>query len=103
MLTVKDDYSRKFWVYFLRPENETFPMFKKFKGHVEKHIWRKIKKLRIDSGLEFCGSDFIEFYAIHGIARHKTLLRKPQQNGVTEHINWTILGRAHCILSNVNL
>jgi len=63
-------------------ENDAFPIFKKFKALVENQIGRKIKKLRINNGLEFCESDFNEFCVVQGIARHRTLVGKPQQNGV---------------------
>ena len=78
-------------------------MFKKFKALVENQTGRKIKKLRIDNGLEFCESNFNEFCATQGIAGHKTLVGKPQQNGVAECINRTLLERARCMLSNANL
>ena len=77
-------------------------MFKKFKALVDNQTGRKIKKFRTDNSLEFCESDFNEFYAVQGIARHKTIVGKPQQNGVTKHINRTLLERARCMLSNAN-
>jgi len=78
-------------------------MFKKFKALVENHIRKKIKKLGTDNGLEFCKSDFNEFYATQSIARHKILVGKPQENGVAELIDQTPLERARCMLSNANL
>ena len=103
MLTFVDDFSRKVWVYFLRHKNEAFPMFKKFKALVENQTGRKIKKLRTDNGLEFCETDFNEFCAEQGVARHKTLVGTPQQNGVAERINRTLLERARCMLSHAGL
>ena len=82
MLTFVDDFSRKVWVYFLRQKNEAFSMFKKFKALVENQTRRKIKKLRTDNGLEFVESEFEEFCTMNGITRHKTLVGKPQQNGI---------------------
>ena len=84
MLTFVDDFSRKVWVYFLRHKNETFFMFKKFKALVENQTGRKIKKLKTDNGLEFVESEFKEFCAVNDIARHKTLVGKPHQNGIAE-------------------
>jgi len=78
-------------------------MFKKFKALVENHTGRKIKKLRTDNGLEFCETEFNEFCAVNGIARHKTLVGKPQQNGVTERINQTLPEKACCMLSKAGL
>ena len=103
MLTFVDDFSRKVWVYFLRQKNETFSMFRKFKALVENQTGRKIKKLRTDNGLEFVESEFEEFCAANGIARHKTLVGKPQQNGVAERINRTLLEKVRCLLSTAGL
>jgi len=62
-----------------------------------------VKKLRTDNGLEFCSGDFNELCTNHGIARHKTIPRNPQQNGVVERMNMTLLERVRCMLSNVGL
>jgi len=94
MLTFLNDFSRKVWVYFLRQKNETFSIFKKFKALIENQA---------DNGLEFCDSEFTEFCAINGITRHKTLVGKPQQNGVAKRINQTLLEKARYMLSNVGL
>ena len=91
MLTFVNDFYCKVWVYFLRHKNEAFPMFKKFKAIVEHQTRRKIKKLRTDNGIEFVESEFNEFCAVNGIARHQTLVGKPQHNGVAERINRTLL------------
>ena len=40
---------------------------------------------------------------MNGIARHKTLVGKPQQNGVAERINRTLLEKARCMLSKAGL
>jgi len=52
-------------------------MFKKFKALFKNQTGMKIKKLRIDNGLEFYESDFNELCTIQGIVRHKILVRKP--------------------------
>jgi len=53
MLIFVDDFSQKFWVYFLRQNNERFPIFKKFKALVKSQTGRKIKKLRLIMVLNF--------------------------------------------------
>jgi hypothetical protein len=70
---------------------------------VENQTSRKIKKLRTDNGLEFCNIEFNSLCAEHGIARHKTVPGTPQQNGVAERMNRTILERVRCMLSNAGL
>ncbi|KAJ4715440.1 Retrovirus-related Pol polyprotein from transposon TNT 1-94 [Melia azedarach] len=64
---------------------------------------RRSKGLRTDNGLEFCWSEFDEFCKNEGIARHHTVRDIPQQNGVAERMNQTLLERARCMLSNAEL
>jgi transposase InsO family protein len=103
MVTFIDDFSRKVWVYFLNHKDDALTAFKQWKALVENETDRKIKKLRTDNGLEFCNSEFNSLYVGYGIARHKTILGTPQQNGVAERMNRTILERVCCMLSNVDL
>ena len=103
MITFIDDFSRKVWTYFQKHKNDAFLTFMNWKTLVENQTGRKIKKLRTDNGLEFCNSEFDTFYANHGIARHLTVLGHPQQNGVAERMNCTLLERVRCMLSNAGL
>ncbi|KAL5740548.1 hypothetical protein ACOSQ2_029728 [Xanthoceras sorbifolium] len=103
MLTFIDDYSRKVWVYFLKHKNDVFATFKQWKALVEKQTGRKIKRLRTDNGLEFCQGDFNEFCKNEGIVRHLTVRGTPQQNGVAERMNRTLLEKVRCMLSNSGL
>ena len=57
----------------------------------------------MDNGLEFCSSEFDDFFKDQGIARHRTVRNTPQQNGVAERMNQTLLARARCMLSNAGL
>ena len=103
MLTFIDDYSRKVWVYFLKHKNDVFLTFKQWKVLIEKQTGRHVKRLRTDNGLEFCGGEFNEFCKNEGIARHRTVRMTPQQNGVAERMNRTLLERARCMISNAGL
>ncbi|GJT30755.1 retrovirus-related pol polyprotein from transposon TNT 1-94 [Tanacetum coccineum] len=69
-LSIVDDYSRRVSVHFLRHKNEAFNMFKEWKQLVENQTRRKMKKLRIDNGLEFCNQKFNNLYKESGITRH---------------------------------
>ena len=51
----------------------------------------------------FVGLIFNEFCKDEGIARHRTVRDTPQQNGVAERMNQTLLERARCMLSNAGL
>lgn len=87
----------------MKLKSEAFKCFKQWKALVENQTGKKIKRLRTDNGLEFCWADFNEFCKDEGIARHRTARDTPQQNGVAERMNQTLLERARCMLSNVGL
>ena len=102
-MTVIDDYSRITWLFFMKHKGEAFKNFKEWKTLVENQTGKKIKRLRTDNGLEFCSSEFDQFCKDEGIARHHTVRHTPQQNGVAERMNQTLLERARCMLSNAKL
>lgn len=87
----------------MKQKSEAFKYFKKWKVLIENQEGRKVKKLKTDNGLEFCSEEFKEFNKDEGIARQYTVRKTPQQNGVAERMNRTLLGRARCMLSNSGL
>nr|KYP37885.1 Retrovirus-related Pol polyprotein from transposon TNT 1-94 [Cajanus cajan] len=98
-----DDWSTKMWIYLLNHKNQAFKIFKQWKALVETQIGKQVKVLSIDNGLEYLSDEFNEFCKDNGITRHKTIRVHPQQNGLAEIMNRTILGRVRCMLSNANL
>nr|GEU72658.1 retrotransposon protein, putative, Ty1-copia subclass [Tanacetum cinerariifolium] len=103
MLTIIDDYSRRVWPYFLKHKSQAFTRFKEWKVMVEKQTAKKVKKLRTDNGIEFCSNEFNSYCKSEGIVRHYTVPYTPQQSGVAERMNRTIILKAHCVLSNACL
>jgi len=91
ILTFIDDFTRKTWVYFLHEKSEALITFKAFKASVEKEIGTFITCLRTDPGGEFTSNEFREFFKTHGITRQLTASFMPQQNGVAERKNRTIM------------
>ena len=57
-----------------------------------------LKCLRTNNGLEFLSREFENFCLEWGIKRHKIVPLNPQQNGVAERANRTILERVRCLL-----
>ncbi|CAA7023985.1 unnamed protein product [Microthlaspi erraticum] len=98
-----DDYSKKLWVYFLRTKDEAFSKFKEWKEAVESHTEKKIKCLRTDNGLEFCNTLFDDLCRKSGIKRHRTCTYTPQQNGVSERMNRTIMDKVRSMLVETGL
>ena len=59
--------------------------------------------LRTDNGLEFVSEQFNEFCRKRGIKRHRIVAYAPQQNGLAERMNMTLLERVRCMLLGVGL
>ncbi|KAA0032987.1 copia protein [Cucumis melo var. makuwa] len=89
---------RKTWVYFVKEKSEVFGMFKRFKALVEKESGYYIKALRSDRGGEFTSNEFKTFCVENGIRRTMKVPFTPQQNGVVERKNRTILNMARNML-----
>lgn len=98
-----DDFSRKVWVSFMKHKSEVFTIFKQWKAQVENRTGRKVKYLRSDNGLEYRDTEFLEFCKTEGITRHFTVKGTPQQNGVAERMNRTLLEKARCMRLNAGL
>jgi transposase InsO family protein len=99
LISFIDDYSRKVWVYFLIAKSEAFHVFKKFKAKVEKETSMNIQGLRTDRGGEFISLEFTDFCRTHGIRRQLTASYTPQQNGVAERKNRTIMNMVRSMLT----
>ena len=99
LITFIDDFSRKCWVYFISAKSEAFTMFKKFKSLAEKEVGSLMGCLRTDRGGEFTSKDFNEYCLLNGIKRQLTAAYTPQQNGVAERKNRTIMNLVRSMLS----
>ncbi|KAE8680998.1 hypothetical protein F3Y22_tig00111356pilonHSYRG00195 [Hibiscus syriacus] len=77
--------------------------FKLWKAEVENQTGRKIKCLQSDNGTEYTDSQFLHFCKEHGIKRHFTVRKTPQQNGVAKRMNRSLNERARSLRLNVGL
>ena len=102
-VTFVDDYLRKVWIYFIKHKSEVFTKFKEWKAEVERKTGKKIKYLRTDNGGEYTYKPFLELCKAEGITRHFTVPKTPQQNGVAERMNRTLLERARSMRLNAGL
>ncbi|GAA0141429.1 transmembrane signal receptor [Lithospermum erythrorhizon] len=102
-LSFIDDYSRKAWVYLLTNKSDAFERFKEFKIMVEKETNEHICCLRTDRGGEYTSNDFNIFCRENGIKRHMTTTYTPQQNGVAERKNRTVMNMVRTMLVVKNM
>jgi hypothetical protein len=100
-VTFIDDSTRKTWVYCIRQKIDVFDTFKKWKAWVENETGKRLKCLRSDSGGEYCSKEFDDYCSYHGIPREKTVPGTPQENGVSERMNRTIMELARSMRLHV--
>jgi hypothetical protein len=97
-LLVVDGYSRYMWVEVLKTKDQALEYFKKIKLRGEVESDGKLKSLRTDRGGEFNSQLFLVFYDEQGIKHYTTTPYTPQQNGVVERRNQTVVEMARCML-----
>ncbi|GJR18059.1 putative ribonuclease H-like domain-containing protein [Tanacetum coccineum] len=102
-LVVTDDYSRFSWVFFLATKDETSGILKSFITGVENLIDQRVKVIRCDNGTEFKNKEMNQFCERKGIKREFSVARTPQQNGVAERKNRTLIEAARTMLADSKL
>ena len=75
----------------MKNKDEVFSKFKEFKALIENHTKKKMKTFRSDNGREFTSNEFQELCRDLRIKRELTTPYNPQQNGVAEKKNRTIM------------
>ena len=114
MLTFTDDYSQYTTAYFIKRKSEVLSKFKEYVNSVEKHTGCQIEKLNIlidvevkvlrsDNGREYTSKNFNMFCTWKGISHEFTAPYCPQQNGVAERSNRTIMEGARSMRYQANL
>nr|GEZ57135.1 retrovirus-related Pol polyprotein from transposon TNT 1-94 [Tanacetum cinerariifolium] len=91
ILVIVDDYSRFTWVKFLRSKDETPDVVIKFITQIQVGLNKTVRYVRTDNGTEFVNHTMTEYYERIGIFHQNTVPRTPQQNGVVERRNRTLV------------
>ncbi|GJZ89598.1 putative ribonuclease H-like domain-containing protein [Tanacetum coccineum] len=99
-LVVTDDFSRFSWVFFLATKDETSEILCNFIIGLENQLSHNVKIIRCDNGTEFKNHAMNEFCAKKGIKREFSVARTPQQNGVAERKNRTLIEAARTMLAD---
>lgn len=102
-VTFIDDFSRKVFVRVIKKKSDVYQCFLDYKTLVENQTGKKIKILRSDNGGEFCGNVFENFLKANGIIHQRSAPYTPQQNGLAERFNRTIMEKVRCMLFDANL
>ncbi|GJR67030.1 retrovirus-related pol polyprotein from transposon TNT 1-94 [Tanacetum coccineum] len=100
---VTNDYSRFSWVFFLATKDETSGILKSFITGVENLIDKRVKVIRCDDETEFKNKNMNQCCERKGIKREFSVARTPQQNGVAERKNRTLIKAARTMLADSKL
>jgi transposase InsO family protein len=98
VLVIVDDYSRYYWVFFLESKDEVFEHIRSLALRLNNEHPNCLKAIRGDNGTEFRNTSFDEFCLEHEINQQFFTPRVPQQNGVVERKNRTLVEMARMML-----
>ncbi|GJS16319.1 retrovirus-related pol polyprotein from transposon TNT 1-94 [Tanacetum coccineum] len=98
ILVIVDDYSRFTWVKFLRSKDEALDFIIKFLKMIQVRLKVSVRRIRTDNGTEFVNQTLREYYEKVGISHETSVASSPQQNGVVERRNRTIIEAARTML-----
>ena len=114
ILTFTDDFSRYVYIYFLKKKPEVLSRFKEFVAFAENMSGNSVEKLNIyttptiktfrtDNGGEYTSNEFKAYCASKGISRQFTNPHTPEQNGVSERLNRTLMEAVRSMISHSNV
>ena len=99
-LVIVDDYSRYTWTLFLGDKSETPEIFKTFARRAQREYNSQIVKIRSDNGSEFKNMNIEDWCDKEGVKHEFSATYTPQQNGVVERKNKTLITLARAMLDD---
>ena len=102
-VTFTDDMTHYSWVYFLKSKSEVYSKFLEWKASVERISDHQVKILRTDNGGEYTSREFSDHLKANGIKHELTVAKNPEQNGVGERLNRTLVESIRSMLSDAQL
>ncbi|GKC63198.1 retrovirus-related pol polyprotein from transposon TNT 1-94 [Tanacetum coccineum] len=99
VLVIVDDYSRYTWTYFLRSKDETPEVLIDFLKLVQRGLHAQVRRVQTDKGTEFLNRTLHAYFSQEGIEHQTSTARTPEQNGVVERQNRTLVEAARTMLS----
>nr|GFB58955.1 hypothetical protein [Tanacetum cinerariifolium] len=97
------DYSRYTWVFFLHSKDEAFEVIISFIKKTQVNLQLQVQRVRTHNGTEFKNKTLAKFFDEVGITQQFSDARTPQQNGVVERRNRTLVEAARTTLTFANL
>jgi hypothetical protein len=98
-LVIVDEYSRYTWVYFLTKKSQAAETIMSFIKKIENQNDIRVKQIRTDNGTEFKNNDLESFCDEKGISQNFSSPYTPEQNGVAERKNRTLIEATRTMLN----
>ncbi|GJX62214.1 retrovirus-related pol polyprotein from transposon TNT 1-94 [Tanacetum coccineum] len=98
ILVIVDDYSRYTWTLFLRSKDETPEVLKDFLTMIQRNLQAQVITVRTDRGTKFLNKTLHAYFKEEGIEHQTSTPRTPEQNGVVERRNRTLVEAARTML-----
>nr|GEX40428.1 hypothetical protein [Tanacetum cinerariifolium] len=99
VLVIVNDYSKYTWTHFLRSKDETPTVLIDFLRLVQRGLHAQVKVVRTDKSMEFLNKTLHVYFSSEGIHHQTSVARTPEQNGVVERRNRTLVEAARTMLS----
>jgi transposase InsO family protein len=98
ILVIVDDYSRYSYVFFLESMDEVFEHFRNLALMLNNEHPNCLNAIHCDNETVFKNASFDQFYLEYNADQQFSTLRMPQQNGVMEQKNRTLVEMARTML-----
>ncbi|GKB53920.1 retrovirus-related pol polyprotein from transposon TNT 1-94 [Tanacetum coccineum] len=94
VLVIVDDYSKYIWTHFLRSKDETPEVLIDFLKLVQRGLHAQVRIVRTGKGIEFLNKTLHAYFAKDRIKHQTSTARTPEQNGIVERQNCTLVKAA---------
>lgn len=103
ILTFIDDYTRRSFIDIIESKDAVFEKIKSFLAYAERSSGYKIKHILSDQGTEYVNRNVTNFLKEKGIKFQHLSVYQPQQNGIAERYNRSLLEVARTLLIDADL
>lgn len=112
-ITFIDDHTSHVWVYYMKKKSEAITLFERWKTHAEAALQERLGNVifspnylsffRSDGGGEYTSKEFEAKLSALGVVHQTTAPDTPEQNGVAERMNQTLVNTATTMLADSKL
>ena len=103
MISFTDDMTRCSQVYFMNSKSEALDKFKEYQGSVEGTSGELIRIVHTDRGGEYMSKEFKRYLVHQKIEHEETCAHSPEQNGVAERLNRTLMEKARPMVAHAGV